>query len=86
MVRRMTLDNDFVDFGKRLMLIREMRCLSRTDLATKMGVNRRTIYNWEHMIYRPKGYADYLRLSEIFGVPLTFWSNPKLTENDIIHC
>ncbi|WP_462393872.1 helix-turn-helix domain-containing protein [Mitsuokella multacida] len=75
-----------ISFGRRLAVLRELRGYSRLDLAIQIGVDRRTIYNWEHNRTIPKNYDGLLQLCKALQVPITFWKDPDLTENELKHC
>ena len=55
--------------GKRIEKYREMRGLSRNDLADLMNVTRQTIHRWEHGERIPD-VLTFVRLARILGVEI----------------
>ncbi|MFP7176853.1 helix-turn-helix domain-containing protein [Priestia filamentosa] len=58
-----------MDLGERLKILREVRNISREDLAQKMNVSRQAVYKWE----TNKGYPDIenlIKLSELYNTTL----------------
>lgn len=66
----MKIEN-ITNFGERLKKLREMRGLTRRELALKVGVSEMTIRRWEKNITSPK-LKDLRALSNSLGVSEEF--------------
>lgn len=54
-----------IKFSENLKLLRKVRDMSQTDLAVKIGVDQRTVSNWEKGICEPSLHL-LAKLCEIF--------------------
>mgnify|MGYP000911454879 CR=1 FL=1 len=61
-------------FGEKLRFLREVRGLSKTELAIATGFSRRSIYNWEAGKRQPKSLAVLTTLGVVLGVDLGYWT------------
>ena len=55
--------------GKKIEMYRELRGISRQELADLMGVTRQTVFRWEHGERLPD-VLTFLSLSRILGVEI----------------
>lgn len=62
----------------RLKKLRELRKITRVELAEKIGVTKLTILNWEHGTHEIKG-SNAKKLAEYFNVSI-----PYLLGNDLV--
>lgn len=51
--------------GERIRNARKQAGLTQVQLATKYGIPRRTLQDWEHCKYEPPGYVLNLLLDRI---------------------
>ena len=65
-------------FGEKLQAQRERNELTKEELAKKLGVTRRTVYNYENGSSYPQDRSMYYKLADFFGVNV----NHFLTENE----
>lgn len=73
-------------FGTQLHKIRLERGLSLTDLASKIGFRRLTIYKWETGKANPKSFDTVLAVAKFFQVSPDYFFNPEslmVTQSDI---
>lgn len=65
-------------FSGKLKKLRKERKLNQDDLATLLGVSKRTIQNYEISDMHPKKREIYYKLADIFDVDVNY----LLTENE----
>ena len=73
-------------FGERLKELRKEHNLTQKEVAEHLGVAANTVAIWERDEREPKGDDEYIRLAELFGVPLTYLfgtsDNPSWPESN----
>jgi len=67
----------------RLKELRELRKITRVELAEKIGVTKLTILNWEHGTHEIKG-SNAKKLSEYFNVSIPYLLGYDNTFTDLI--
>ena len=65
-------------FGEKMRLRRKELNISQADAAEKIGVSRRTYIDWETKDVTPRKQDVYKRISEVFGVSITWLTNDVL--------
>lgn len=66
------LDDDYealkLRYSAMLMMLREMKGLSIEEVAGRLGVSKKAVWNWEHTRAIPSAYSAFL-LSLFYGMP-----------------
>ena len=65
-------------FGVKMRLRRKELNISQADAAEKIGVSRRTYIDWETKNVTHRKQDVYKRISEVFGVSITWLTNDVL--------
>ena len=65
-------------FGEKIKLLRKELNISQAEAAEKIGVSRRAYINWETYDVTPRKRDIYERISEVFGVSITWLTNDIL--------
>lgn len=55
-------------YSGMLMMLREMKGLSIEEVAHRLGVSKKAVWNWEHTRTVPSAYSAFL-LSLFYGMP-----------------
>lgn len=58
------------NFGKRIRELRKERGITNYEMATKLGISRNTLTNWERGIKEPHAVEILEEMAEILKVPL----------------
>lgn len=56
--------------GEKLTKLRHEAALSTTDVCAKLGVNRTSLFKWEHNLVVPHP-INLHKLAELYNVPVT---------------
>lgn len=64
-------------FSKRLKALRQMSGLTQKELADEIGLNLRTIQNYELGLSMPRSKSTVKRISEYFQVPVSSLFEPE---------
>ena len=59
-------------FGEKLKALRLMKKMSQTDLGAVIGVNKRSVINYETGASFPRDMSIYSRIAELFDVTLDY--------------
>ena len=72
------------DFGMRFRELREDHDYSMEQLERLTGINKSTIYRWEHQQCRPVSLQPLQMMVEVFDIPVSYFlqseneSNPQV--------
>lgn len=58
------------NFGERIRELRKERGITNYEMATKLGISRNTLTNWERGIKEPHAVEILEEMAEILEVPL----------------
>lgn len=58
------------NFGERIRELRKERGITNYEMATKLGISRNTLTNWERGIKEPHAIEILEEMAEILKVPL----------------
>lgn len=68
-------------FGQKMQMTRVSKKISQTDLAERVGVSRRSIFDYENGNAMPRK-KTLLKIAEALGVTVTYLTNPDEEDPD----
>lgn len=75
-------------FGERIKELRKERGITSYEMATRLGISRNTLTNWERGNKEPHAVEILEEMAKIFEVPLRYLlieeEKSDITENPII--
>ena len=75
-------------FGERIRELRKERGITSYEMATKLGISRNTLTNWERGNKEPHAVEILEEMAEIFQVPLKYLlmegEKPDIKNNPVI--
>ena len=69
-------------FGERIRELRKERGITSNEMATRLGISRNTLSNWERGTKEPHAVEMLEEMAKIFEVPLKYLL-PKEERSDI---
>ena len=77
-----------VNFGERIKELRKERGITSCEMATRLGISRNTLTNWERGDKEPHAVEILEEMAKIFEVPLRYLlieeEKRDITQNPII--